>query len=203
MKKRVLIVCLFVFILSSLAPLVEAKGGSSSGGSRSSSSSRTAPKSAAQIKADRVVAQRQAAATAKQQAQEQKYKTASSQLPTNKTKNGKTYTKGKTIGVDGYQPRFRNGYQAPAGSTVYYDNGFSAWSMIPLWYIMTHDGSQNVVVQQPDGKEVQIKEEGADGMYVFNWIITILLGVGLIGLVIYLVNKYTQKKGGGGQYATY
>ena len=112
-----------------------------------------------------------------------------------KTVNGKTYSKTGNVVDENYRPTFRGGYTPPVGSTVYYRDSGSDWlSWIPLWYIMTHDGSKEAVVVQPDGKEQEVKAEGEDGMYVLNWIITILFGVGLVVLVIWLVNKWTQPK---------
>lgn len=109
-----------------------------------------------------------------------------------KTVNGKTYSGKGYVVDDTYKPSFRGGYVPPAGSTVYYQSSSSMWDWFPLYYIMTHDGNQKAVVTQPDGKEQEVVEEGTDGMYIFNWVIVILLGVGLIGGVIWLVNKMTQ-----------
>lgn len=129
-------------------------------------------------------------------------KTVTNSTP--KTVNGKTYSKTGNVVDDKYQPTFRGGYRPPVGSTVYYRDSSSDWmSYIPLWYIMTHNGSNGsgsqAVVVQPDGKEVEVEQEGTDGWYIFNWIVMILIALGIIGAIVYFVNKKTQR--GGVKYA--
>lgn len=102
-------------------------------------------------------------------------------------------TTGAVVGTGGYAPKF-SGYTAPTGSTVYYHNT-SSWDWIPLMYIMNASSHQQATVVQPDGKKVEVKQEGVDGMLIFNWVIMILLGLGLIALIVWLVNKYTSKGG--------
>jgi len=112
---------------------------------------------------------------------------------TPKTVSGKQYSKTGNVVDDNYKPSFRGGYVAPVGSTVYYrDNSMLDW--LPFYFLMTHDSHREAVVVKPDGKEEIVKEEGIDGMYIFNWVIVILLGLGLIAGIIYLINKYTKKK---------
>lgn len=102
--------------------------------------------------------------------------------------------------IDGnYKPRFRNGYNPPEGTVIYQRSSALDW--LPFWYIATHNGqkSESVAVE-PDGKEVKVQEEGKDGMYIVNWILTILLAIGLLAGVVWLVNKFTNRKEDG--YAT-
>ena len=122
---------------------------------------------------------------------------------TAKTVGGKTYSKTGSVVGAGYQPRFRGGYVPPTGSVVYYQNSGSDWmTWIPLMYLLSHDSHRSAVVESPatttDGKATTttqvFKEEGVDKMYVLNWIVTILIGAGIIGGAVYLVNKATSKK---------
>lgn len=112
---------------------------------------------------------------------------------TPKTVAGKTYSKTGYVVDSTYQPRFRGGQTYPAGSTVYYQGG-SMWDWFPIYYLLTHDSHRDAVVTTPDGKEQAVEEEGVDTMYVVNWIFAILLAVGLIGLIVWLVNKKTRKE---------
>lgn len=103
------------------------------------------------------------------------------------------------VGDNGYQPRFSNGYSAPAGSTVYYRDT-SALDYLPWIYLFSHNnpatpaGAQATVVQ-PDGKQVDVKpvQEGTDGLAIFNWFLLIVIVVAIIGGIIYGVNKYTSR----------
>src|SRR6478609_8477679 len=80
-----------------------------------------------------------------------------------------------------YQPRFR-GYNAPIGSTVYYQRDYgSALDFLPWYFLLTHDSHQQAVVTQPDGQQKTVKADGVDTMYVVNWIVMILLTLGIIG----------------------
>lgn len=217
MKRIIILTIATALLLSASVGSVNARGGgggrSSFGGSRSFSSSKSSfkssssrsmapkaaaakPKTATQIKAEKAqaakVAQQksqQAAKVKAQQVKESKYQSASNKLPSSKSKNGKTYTKGKTVGVNGYNPRY-TGYVAPAGSTTYYRSSAMDWFF--LYYILAHDSHKEAVVVQPDKTEKVVKEEGVDNMYVFNWIVLILLlGAGGAGIV-WLVNKKTS-----------
>jgi hypothetical protein len=110
---------------------------------------------------------------------------------TTRTVNGKTYSKTGYVVDKDYQPTFRGGYTPPLGSSVYYQS--SPWDWLPFYYIMTHNSHSTAVVQQPDGKQIQTEDEGTDGWYVFNWIMVILISLGLIGLVVWFVNQRTEK----------
>lgn len=108
------------------------------------------------------------------------------------TVSGKTYAaKGYVTGPD-YQPKFQ-GYSAPIGSVVYYRQN-SALDWLPYYFLFTHSSHREAVVTSPDGKTQTVKEEGTDGMYVLNWILAILIGLGFIGLVVWLINKYAKRK---------
>ena len=109
-----------------------------------------------------------------------------------KTVAGKTFSRKGSVVDSTYQPRFSGGYTAPVGSTVYYrDNGLMSW--LPFYMIMSNQQHREAVVVSPDGKEEIVKEECTDGMYIFNWIITILLCGGLIAGVVYLINRYSKR----------
>lgn len=162
-------------------------GGRSSGGARSSSFKSSASKPSAAKPAAAKPSKPAAPKISTKPSGTTQTKTASA-----KTVSGKKYAgKGYVVG-DGYQPKFRGGYTAPAGSVVYYRQN-SLLDYLPLYFIMTHGSHREAIVQTPDGKEEVVKEEGTDGMYIFNWLITILLGAGLIGGVVYLINKATKK----------
>lgn len=111
---------------------------------------------------------------------------------------GKTYAKtGNVVGA-GYQPKFK-GVTPPAGSVVYYRES-SFWDWFPMYYILTHDDHRDAVVQTstttPTGVKTTstpVKEEGVDTMYVINWILTILIGLGLIAGIMWLINKSSKK----------
>jgi len=116
---------------------------------------------------------------------------------TKKPSNGKYTSQAGITGVDGYTPRFSNGYSAPAGSVVYYPQ-HSALDYLPWIYLFSQNSPANdsATIVQPDGKEVVAKPEpeGADGLAVLNWFILILLGIGAIVLVMYLITKFTSGK---------
>jgi hypothetical protein len=206
MKKLIIIGLAIVMGLLILPNLAYAKGssggGRSSGGSRSSTSSRTSTSTS-------TTKSTSGTSTTTTNKSNTRTATSSTTKPGSKvTAGGKTvqtsakkptnskYTKQAGItGVDGYSPRFRNGYSAPAGSVVYYPQ-HSFIDYLPWIYLFSQSSPANdsATIVQPDGKEVvaQPEPEGVDGMAVFNWIILILLGVGLIAGVIYLVNKWTD-----------
>ena len=95
----------------------------------------------------------------------------------------------------GNRPTFSHGYIPPTGSVVY-NRGFSIVDLFFWSYIFSHNGEQQVVVQQPDGKKVQTTDPAqVDWMYYIDWAIMILLAVGLIILIVWFVNKHTQPKG--------
>lgn len=112
-------------------------------------------------------------------------------------KNGKTFSSTGSVVGAGYQPRFRGGIVPPSGSVVYYrDNSFLDY--LPLYYILFHDAHRDAIVETPGQNGAPtttqvMQEEGIDTMYVWNWVFTILVGLGLIGFVVWLINKATKK----------
>lgn len=219
-KVAVVLLTLAVFVLT---PVAEAKGGgggghaSSGGHSSFSSSSKSSSSSSSKSSSSSSSKTSSGSTTSKPAAPKSNAKTTSSSSvkpgSTVKTSDGKTvktsttkptnskYTKQAGVtGVDGYSPRFTNGYSAPAGSVVYYrDTSF--FDYLPWIYLFSHNNpatpaGQTATIVQPDGKQVQAKPEagGTDGLAIFNWIILILLAAGSIALVIWLVNKYTTKE---------
>lgn len=110
-------------------------------------------------------------------------------------------------GVDGYTPKFKNGYSAPAGSVVYYPQ-HSALDYLPWVYLFSQDSpsNDNAIIMQPDGKEVVAPpvQEGVDGLAVFNWIMLIVIIAAAIGGIIWGVNKWATrnepKRSGYGYY---
>lgn len=103
------------------------------------------------------------------------------------------------VGDNGYTPRFTSGYQAPAGSVVYYQN-HSALDYLPWIYLFSQDHSpapsqQTATVVQPDGKQVVAKPVagGTDGLAILNWIILIIIVGAIVAGIVALVNKLTTK----------
>lgn len=97
--------------------------------------------------------------------------------------------------TSGNQPTFAHGYTPPTGSVVY-NRGFNVLDLLFWSYIFSHNGQQQVVVQQPDGQKVQTSDPSqVDWMYYIDWGIMILLAIGLIVLIVWFVNKHTQPKG--------
>lgn len=195
MKKLLIILVLGMFATTTLVNDAYAKGGGgrAGGGARSSGSRSVSPSKPSVSKPSTSkpstpstpkVGSRPSAST----------KTVNS--ATAKTVNGKNYgTKGSVVDSN-YQPKFR-GYSAPAGSVVYYRSyGFMDW--LPFYLIMTSQSHREAVVVEPakDGqpaKETVVKEEGVDGMYVWNWIFSILFVIGLIALIVWFVNRRSNK----------
>lgn len=103
------------------------------------------------------------------------------------------------VGDNGYSPRFTNGYSAPPGSVVYYRDT-SVIDYLPWIYLFGHSNAapanQQATVVQPDGKEVVAKPQpgGTDGLAILNWILLILIVAGIIGCIVWGVNKLTKKK---------
>lgn len=120
-------------------------------------------------------------------------KATTSPLSSTKTTTTSTGQKGYVVDSN-YQPRFSGGYTAPAGSVVVYRQS-SIMDWLPFYLIMnSNNAHRQATVTQPDGQTKEVKEEGVDGMYIMNWIITILFIGGVIGGIVYLVNKYTYKE---------
>lgn len=113
------------------------------------------------------------------------------------TVNGKTFSKKGAVVDSTYQPKFRGGYTAPMGSTVYYRES-SMMDWLPFYLILSSQNAhREAVVSTPatatqPATETIVREEGTDTMYVVNWIVTILLVIGLGALIVYLVNKKTK-----------
>lgn len=118
--------------------------------------------------------------------------TSSTKTPTNK----KYSSASGVVGDNGYAPKFTSGYTAPAGSVVYYPQ-HSFIDYLPWIYLFSQDSPANdkVTVVEPDGKEVeaQPQAEGDDGMVVLNWILLILMGGGVLILIVWGVNKLTDR----------
>lgn len=109
------------------------------------------------------------------------------------------YTKSTgVVGDNGYQPRYTNGYTPPAGSVVYRENN-SALDYLPWIYLFSVMGdsprNDQQTIVQPDGKEVQAKpvQQGVDGLLILNWIILIIIVAAIVGGIVWLVNKLTNK----------
>lgn len=120
------------------------------------------------------------------------------QTSTKKPTNTRFTRSSGVVGDNGYYPRFRNGYNAPAGSVAYRrDTDFIDY--LPWIYLFGHSNAapanQQVTIVQPDGKEVtaQPEQNGVDGLAIFNWIFIILIVVAIIGGAIWGVNKLTNK----------
>ena len=182
MRIKFLLLIALLFVPS----LAMAKGGSFSGGSRSSFSSSRSYSSSSSSRSSSSVSKSSTSTASKPSTTSSK--TSSAKVTS--SIGGKTAYK---VGQGGYQPRFRGGYTPPAGSVVYYNNT-SAWDFLPWLYIMNANQHETATVVQPDGQKKVVKQEGTDGMLIFNWIVLILLGIGLIALIVWLVNKYTQPK---------
>lgn len=118
------------------------------------------------------------------------------QTSAKKPTNAKVNQQAGITGVDGYTPRFKNGYTPPAGSTVYYPQ-HSFVDYLPWIYLFSQDSPANdhATVVQPDGKEVTAPPvtEGADGLAIFNWVLLIAIIIGIIGGIVWGVNKLTKK----------
>lgn len=113
-----------------------------------------------------------------------------------KPANNKYSSSKGIVGEDGYTPKFKSGFQAPVGSTVYYPQ-HSALDYLPWVYLFSQNSPQhdNVTVVQPDGKQYEQTPEpqGVDGLAVFNWIILVAIALAVIGGIVWGVNKMTNK----------
>lgn len=173
---------MMTILMLTMAPIADAKGGggggrASSGGRVSTSRTNTPSKPSAPSPAKTIT--------------KTPPKTIQSTKPVVSSTGKKMNGTGKVVD-ENYQPKFRSGYVAPAGSVVYYPER-SILDWLPFYMIMTHQQHQQVVVQSPDGnggmKEETQEEEGTDGMYIFNWIFSILVVGGVIYLIMRLVNR--------------
>lgn len=193
MKKLVILMLAIAVILPQIS---EAKGGGGrgGGGARSSSASRSSSVSRTTTTKSPTVTRTATPKAPNITKPSATTKTVTS--PTAKTVGGKTFSKKGNVVGEGYQPKF-NGYVPGRGDTVYYRS--SAWDWLPMYYIMTHGSHKEALVVTASttsqaSTEKVVKEEGKDGMYIFNWILTILLGLGIIGGIIYLFNKHQTNK---------
>ena len=91
-----------------------------------------------------------------------------------------------------YRPSF-SGYTPPVGSRVF-SPGFSFTELIFWSYLLSHTSQQQVQVQQPDGHTVTAQTNNVDVMYYVDLVIMLALGFGIIGVIVWFVNKLTQPK---------
>lgn len=189
-----------------------ARGGSFGGGHVSSShvsSSRTSSTSSKSTSSSSKTSSKSSAATKKAPVTAQKtstkpgtkIKTASGKTvksSTAKPKNIKNAQEKGIVGANGYTPQFTTGYHPPAGSVVYYQD-HSAIDYLPWIYLFSlgNNSPRNdqATVVQPDGKQVTAEpvKSGVDGMFILNWIILIIIVLAIIGGIVYLINKVTNK----------
>jgi hypothetical protein len=209
MKKTITIIAILAIALTA-ANTAFARGGSSGGrsggGFRSSAprvSSPTPRPTVAPTPVSRPTVAPTPVSTKPTTAQKTAYanslKTNKAVTPTKKTTSGKTLsTKSKTIG-SGYNPKFRNGSTYPAGSTVYYPQR-DFLDYLPWIFLFTMDSHRQAVVYPPATTgtstaavaPIETEEEGVDTMYLINWIVMILLTGGIIGGIVYYINKKTK-----------
>lgn len=201
--KKFIIITLTASLLLGMAEIAYARGGSSGGRSSGSRSSvRTSPSPAPRPSVTPTVAPAapkpyvSTKPTAQQKAAyASTLKTNKVVTPTKKTASGKTLsTKNKTIG-SGYNPKFRNGSTYPAGSTVYYPQR-DFMDYLPWIFLFTMDSHRQAVIYPPANASstaavtpIEDTEEGVDTMYIINWIIMILLTGGIIGGIMWFINK--------------
>lgn len=125
------------------------------------------------------------------------------QTSSKKPTNSKVSNQAGITGVDGYSPRFNNGYTPPAGSVVYYPQ-HSALDYLPWIYLFSQHSPANdsATTVEPSGREVtaQPVKEGVDGLAVFNWILLIAMVVAIVAGIIWGVNKLTNKGSSRGYY---
>lgn len=198
---RKLLIYLMVAVIALVPTLSFARGGgggghASSGGRSSFSSSR----SSSSLGSSRASSSARVSTPSRPSAPRVSSKPSSSTAKVTQAKpkvvGGKSYGKTGSVVSSTYQPRFR-GYTAPIGSTVYYRES-SALDWLPFYMIMTSQSHREAVVSTPATattpvSEVVVKEEGLDGMYIWNWIFSVLIGLGLIAWIVYLVNKRSNK----------
>lgn len=196
MKKFLIAILVATSALAVAAPIAQAKGGFSGGRSSFSPTRSTfrpsTPTRSTTISSPKPSTISKPAAPKVSTKPTASTKTVTAAKP--KTINGKTYSSKGNVVDENYKPRFSGGYVPPAGSTVYY-HGMSALDWLPFYLILNSGAAhREAVVVQPDGKEQVVKEEGKDGMYAVNWIITILFILGIIALIVWLVNRASKNK---------
>jgi pretoxin HINT domain-containing protein len=191
--------------------LVHNKGGSSGGHASSSGGRSSGSSSAGKSTSSSTGSKSSSSGTSSYNSSSSRSTTSSSTKPGSKvtTSDGKTVqTNAKKpssskvnqqagiAGVDGYTPRFTNGYSAPAGSVVYYPQ-HSFTDYLPWIYLFSQNSPSHdqATIVQPDGKEVQAQPapEGVDGLAVLNWVLLIAIVAGIIGGIVWGVNKYTTR----------
>ena len=89
-----------------------------------------------------------------------------------------------------YRPSY-SGYNPPIGSRVF-SPGFSFTELFFWSYLFSHTGQQQVQVQQPDGHTVTAQTNNVDVMYYVDLGLLLIFGFGIIGLIVWIVNKLTQ-----------
>lgn len=196
--KKIIIAAIAAIVLMSTVSSVEAKGGGgggrAGGGGRSSVSSGSHSSSSGSRSSSGSKSTTPSKPSASKPSSRPSSATTKTTSPTAKTVNGKTYSKTGNVVDSNYKPSFRGGYTPPAGSTVYYRES-SAMDWLPFYLMMnSNNAHREAVVVEPakDGqpaKETVVKEEGTDGMYIWNWVITIIFCVLFLALIIWLVNK--------------
>jgi hypothetical protein len=166
-----------IVVVVMIVPTIALARGGGSGGGRSFSTSRV---SAPRVTAPKVVTPKVSTV-----------KSTQSKVGTSVV-NGTKKT-GYTVSPT-YQPKLSGGYTPPMGSVVYHRQS-SFLDYLPLYYILSHDSHQTVSVKEPNSTTTkEVKEEGIDNMYVFNWILTIIFGGLFIWFIMWLINKLTSKK---------
>lgn len=122
------------------------------------------------------------------------------QTSSKKPTSSKVNQQAGITGVDGYTPKFKNGYSAPEGSVVYYPQ-HSFTDYLPWIYLFSQNSPANdqATIVQPDGKQVSAPpvEEGMDGLAIFNWVLLFIIGACIIGSIVWGVNKFLSRNDNG------
>lgn len=197
MKIKNLLVSVFILatVFAFNTEVVDAKGGGGrgGGGARSSSVRSSTPRASATPKISTPKTPK-APSISKTPSKSTVKVTA----PVAKKVGGKTFSKKGSVVDATYQPKFNGGYTPPIGSTVYYRQS-SALDWLPFYLILnSQNAHREAIVTEPskDGQpavEKVVKEEGLDTMYIVNWVMSILVIIGFIWLVVYIINKKTNK----------
>jgi hypothetical protein len=189
MRKLLIVLSVFILAFTTAAEVVAKGGGGRGGGGARSSSRSSSSRSSSRTPSKPPKGTSTAKPGSKIKTSDGKEVTSSAKKPSD-TKFNKSRG---IIGDNGYSQRF-NGYEPPAGSVVYYPQ-HSALDYLPWIYLFSQNSPANdqATVVQPDGKEVKAEpEKGVDGLAIFNWIVLILMGLGLIALVVWFVNRRTN-----------
>jgi cobalamin biosynthesis Mg chelatase CobN len=184
----------------SATPLTTFAKGGSSGGHASSSSHSTSsskPSSSGSSSSKSSSATSKPTTSSKPTNSTSKTTTAAKPSPaaTKASGTSRAYSKSGYVVGDGYTPRFYGGYNAPAGSVVYYpQHSWTDW--LPWVYLFSHDSPSydNAIVVQPNGQQVAAEpEKGVDGMVILNWALLFLIGLALIAAIVWKINKSELK----------